>query len=278
MTQSQILLAKIKGRGNDNPIKKILSSNDIFTNIDVSQTESFEPEKSLGTEEWFHIPSYSSFKYTNPIIDQYQDTSILHDIDESDYLKAEYLCCIDNQKFYFQKVSSKSIVTKKWFEFFGDRVLNTNKPILILDDQVDAVYDKQEDALYFKNLSKVASIFKGIDNLYREATEEETVMFLQHDFILLAEGYGASAVKKNNRKRIALAADTLTTLSADEKRQIFHYIREYCPHLCVSNEEKFNIANEKDLKKLLYGIERRYYKKAVTGEAVMATSVEPLLR
>lgn len=38
-------------------------------------------------------------------------------------------------------------------------------------------YFKSEDVLIFKNLPLISSIFKGIDELYKEATKEEVSDF-----------------------------------------------------------------------------------------------------
>lgn len=40
------------------------------------------------------------------------------------------------------------------------------------------MYCLSSDALYFKNLSKITSMFKNIGELYREATQAETEEFL----------------------------------------------------------------------------------------------------
>jgi len=39
------------------------------------------------------------------------------------------------------------------------------------------VYIKNQDTLMFKNLATISSIFKGIDELYKEATKEEVSEF-----------------------------------------------------------------------------------------------------
>ena len=108
--------------------------------------------------------------------------------------------------------------------------------------------------------------------LYREATQEETDSFLANDFISLKDDYSGSKVKTANRKRIALAAKTLSELDEPDRKNIFKYIGDYCPGLKVS-ENSFEVGSENELKMLLYGIEQRFYTTPVGGEKRLANSV-----
>jgi len=105
-----------------------------------------------------------------------------------------------------------------------------------------------------------------------EATEEETIKFLNEHFIVLKNGFSSENVKKNNRKRIALAIDTLSHLKKTEQEQIFSYIGDYCPNLKNSNDS-FEIGNEDDLKMLLWGIEQRFYTTPIKKEKRVANSI-----
>lgn len=109
----------------------------------------------------------------------------------------------------------------------------------------NAIYVKQDDTLYFQRLSKLTKIFKGIEELYREATDEETIEFLNSSFINLTNGYSTSKVKTANRKRITMALETLSKFNTKEKKQIFKYISEYCNNLEVDeNKRTFSIGSE----------------------------------
>ena len=125
---------------------------------------------------------------------------------------------------------------------------------MVINDSPDAVYCSETDILYFRKLEPIVGIFKGIADLYREATDVETEQFLQNDFITLKNEYGVSSVKTANRKRIALAVKTLSELSQDDRSNIFNYIGEYCPDL-KTEDDTFSVGSEDDLKMVLYGIE-----------------------
>lgn len=136
----------------------------------------------------------------------------------------------------------------------------------------DAVYIQGEDTLYFTSLSKIAPIFKGIGELYREATDEETQKFLSSEFICCSDNFDSSHVKTANRKRIAMAMDTLTGYNENEKKKIFKYIGNYSD-IYDSVHNIFNISNEEELKHLLWGIEQRFYTTVVGHEKRAANSI-----
>jgi hypothetical protein len=68
--------------------------------------------------------------------------------------------------------------------------------------------------------------------------------------------------------------DTLQHFTPRQKRAIFSYIREYCEGLNFDETaENFSISNEEDLKKLLYGIEQRYYTTKIGSQRRLANSI-----
>ena len=110
---------------------------------------------------------------------------------------------------FFQNISKSKLVKKKGILGFGEGYrYERETAILFINEYPDAIYIPAEDALYFQRLEPIASIFGGISELYREATEHEVEEFLQNDFIDLTDGFESSKVKVANRKRIAMAMDT----------------------------------------------------------------------
>jgi hypothetical protein len=81
-------------------------------------------------------------------------------------------------------------------------VLEEEKPIIVLNSNPDAYYNKTTDILYFRDLSKIKPIFNGIENLFREATNSEVQEFLNNDFISLSEGYSPEFVGTMNWRNI----------------------------------------------------------------------------
>jgi hypothetical protein len=271
-----ILLAQTKGkRGRKGQMRKVLSGENVFIlPTDLDNPKSYDSNYKLEDDEWFFIADFSAKKYCLDFLKRNFVSAEYDPIETVEYGSIEFLCSIQEGVYYFQKLSSSRIIRKSYISFDKEPVYITNKPIIVIDAFADAIYIKHTDTLYFKSLSSITSIFKGIIELYKEATNEETEEFLNNDFINLGEHYAAENVKKANRKRIAMAQETLKAFSPVQKQQIFGYIREYCDGLVFDeNDENFAISNEDDLKKLLYGIEQRYYTTRIGNEKRLANSV-----
>ncbi|MCT3114632.1 hypothetical protein EFS60_00755 [Leuconostoc lactis] len=136
----------------------------------------------------------------------------------------------------------------------------------------DAIYNRTDDILYFLKLEWIKSLFPGIEELYREATDEEVNDFLRYDFINVGENFKLASVKTNNRKRIALLKDRYAGFSAEQKIELNKYIHNYESELPFQNG-KFEIQSDQDLKRLLYGIDQRYYTTPIGKETRIASSI-----
>lgn len=182
----------------------------------------------------------------------------------------------DENIFYFQRVFQSRVLKNKKFIHIGDdvKIENTNNSIII-NNVPDAIYVKNDDRLYFKKFEVITPIFRGIEELYCEATDDEVEDFLGAKFIQLKNDYSTEKVKKANRKRIALAIKSLSEYTDEQKNTIFSYTNEYFPNLDF-NGTSFEVSSEEDLKNLLYGIEQRFYTTVATKEKRCASSVYSL--
>lgn len=222
--------------------------------------------------EWFKLDNFLSLGYENRLIGRTFSSTDYNQITKQQYSKIDYLCSKQGDFFLFQKMSSTRFLSKKWFYISDAPTLEIDKPIIILNSFVDAVYDINGDSLYFRNIAKIKSMFSGIEELYREATQAEVDTFLEHDFISLEGTFTSNNVKTANRKRIAIVIDTLNQFTQDNKQQIFQYIRSYCEDVPVDGD-KFLVSTEAHLKKILYGIEQRYYTTPIGNEKRLANSI-----
>lgn len=220
----------------------------------------YDTDYKLEDDEWFHIPNFSKTEYCLDLLKREFISAEFDQIKKIDINKLLFLCAYQSGIYYFQKLTPSLIIKKKWFKISDEPAIEEQSPIIVINNIPDAIYIKSEDTLYFKKLSSITSIFKGIIELYKEATQEETEEFLQHDFIKLEDGYNASKVKTANRKRIALAMERMRDFTENQKTTIFSYIKDYCGNLSFDEEDlKFIIKNEEELKQLLFGIDQRYY-------------------
>lgn len=256
--------------------RKMLSSEEtIFPEFDPesASTSPYTPGATLQDDDWFCITNAKGQEYSIDLLSDTVSTADLDSLTRAEFNKIDYLFVIDGRFIFFQNVSKSKLVSQKRVVHFGEGfTYKTDCAEIVIRDLPDAIYDKTTDTLYFRRLESITSIFRGIDMLYREATQEETDSFLANDFISLKDDYSGSKVKTANRKRIALAAKTLSELDEPDRKNIFKYIGDYCPDLKVSGNS-FEVGSENELKMLLYGIEQRFYTTPVGGEKRLANSV-----
>jgi len=268
------LLAKKTGRNGE--YVKMISDEDIF-NLpdDLDNPLEYDTDYKLEDDEWFGIENFSETDFCIDLLTTDFNSAEYNQIALADYTRLKYLCSYqDNQYFYFQKLSRSQTIRRKWLTISNEPEIQSDNPIIILKELPDAIYDSDENMLYFKKLTSITTIFSGIGNLYREATQEDTEQFLENEFINLTDDYDASKVKKANRKRIAMAMDTFNAFTQQQRDSIYDYIKEYCDNLEHSDVDRnFNIGSEENLKQLMYGIEQRYYTTPIGNEKRLANSI-----
>lgn len=269
------ICVKLSQRENKKYRKMLSSEEAIFPIFDPENTSTlpYTPGATLQDDEWFCITNAKEQGYSIDLLSETFSTADFDSLTRAEFSKIDYLFVLDDRFILFQNVSKSKLVSQKRIVHFGEEfTYKTDCAEIVIRDLPDAVYDKSTDSLYFRRLESITGIFKGIDILYREATQEETDSFLANDFIRLKDDYSSGKVKTANRKRIALAVKTLSELGESDRENIINYIGEYCPELKVS-ENAFEIGSENDLKMLLYGIEQRFYTTPVGGEKRLANSV-----
>lgn len=270
---------KIRLRGKANKYRKLLSTDEnLYCSPDelIESSCPYTPGATLETGEWFKISEFSEKDFSIEITQKDYETVDYDSLQKAEYSQVDYLFAKIDDNLFFQNISKSKLVKKKGILGFGEGYrYERETEILFINEYPDAIYIPAEDALYFQRLEPIANIFGGISELYREATEHEVEEFLQNDFIDLTDGFESSKVKVANRKRIAMAMDTLSKMHDDDKKQIFAYICDYCPDVATP-EQKFKVGSEENLKMVLFGIEQRFYTTLVGGEKRIANSVVPL--
>lgn len=271
------LLVKVVDRRN--AYRKVISGQKIYQTPDnLRNRVRYTPGDSLDEDEWFYIENFSDTDFCIELLKQnYFNSTDYAEINKIEPEKIQYLVAYqDDSTFLFQRVYVSTMLNNKRFIHIGDEVeIRQSKHGIIIHEIPDAIYMKDEDCLYFKKLETISPIFKGIDELYREATDEEAREFLKNDFISLKNEFCAEQVKKSNRKRIALAMKILGDFSDDQRKEIFQYTNNYYPALKFDGD-KFEVKDEDDLKNLLYGIEQRLYTTPVTHEKRCASTVRSI--
>jgi hypothetical protein len=266
----KILLGKI-----DKIYKKILSRKEnIFTDfkVDISNLVDYSSCYKLDEEEWFIIKEFSQKPFFINECNSKHNSGDFNQIDNKDYNKISCLCVFDNNIRYFQRVTPSLYINKRTFlDYSGaPKIVNYNKQITI-NETPDAVYLSEDDTLLFKDLSKIKTIFPGIEELQREASQPEVDVFLKNDFILLKE-ISSLNVGVQNRKRIADIGVKFSKLTDEKKTSLVDYARDKTGIEQVDGV--FIISSDVQLKNLLYAMDQRYYYSDIYEENRLANSIK----
>ena len=275
VVRMKTIYVKLRLRKNECKYRKMLSTDEnVFVDreelIDTEVT--YAPDVLLDDGEWFKIENASQQSYAIDVIKEDYSSLDYDSLTKKEFSQIDFLFVENRGDLFFQKVGRAGFVCKKRIGSFGEAFqYQSNSQEIVINDSPDAIYCKNTDILYFRRLEAITGIFKGIDELYKEATSKETELFLKNDFIALKDDYCASKVKTANRKRIALVMDIMETLDEENKKNLVTYIGDYCSQLKEGNA--FAVSNENDLKLVLLGIQQRFYTTPIGGEKRIANSV-----
>ena len=223
------ILAHIKTRAKKR-IFKLVSDQSLFdlVTVDLTACVPYNPDHNLDEDTWFKIEGFSNQAYCIDLLKKDYDSKDYDDLTKENFSNIGYLFAVQGEDFYFQKITPSLFVKRKTLVFGEAATLEQSQTRLVINALPDALYFKAADTLIFKSLATISSIFKGIDELYKEATKEEVEQFLDKSFIELSNDYNVETVSKPNRKRIGLAMATLEAMSDDDKTNMLDYIDGYC--------------------------------------------------
>ena len=272
------VLAKVKRH--KNTYFKLMSDHTLFEgiNVNLDGCVEYNPDHKLDEDSWFKIESFKEQPYCLDFLKDEFDSKNYNDLTKEKFKDIAYLLSAQGDDYFFQKITPSLFIQRKIMAFGEVASIEETSNRLVINSLPDAIYYSASDTLIFKNLATISSIFKGIDELYKEATQEQVEEFLNESFIELTGDYDVNNVSKPNRKRLALATEALDKMSENDKESMFAYVNDYCEEkLNYDKETKmFEISNDNELKFLLYGIEQRFYTTPFGQERRLANSVQPL--
>ena len=254
---------------------KILSQeNEILNTFDFKKVNgvNYSSSYKLDEEEWFMIDSFSEKEFCIDQCDVNFSTVNLNQIANKDYDRIRSLCVMQNDEIHFQKITPSLFIKKKTFlDYSGEPQIIEQRKHIEIRKISDAIYSTEKDILYFKHLAKIKSVFPGIEELHREATQEEVDTFLNYEFIELSE-FTSTKVGTLNRKRIADIGAKYNTLSNRKQNKLIKYARDKAD--INLNGNNFIIDSENALKNLLYAMDQRYYYADIYNENRIANSIK----
>ena len=169
----------------------------------------FDPEAQLEHEDWFYIEIDDiHMSMVKEYGDKFLSTVSLNDVTEEEFAKIDLIFRkVENDGLVFQKITkSKRMVDKsilKWIPNIGKPERTIIENGIELKSAIDAYFDGN-DRLYFKNFRTIRSLFKGIDDYYRIASQAEVDEFKQFNLVSFASDF---EIKTNNLKMLAVLKD-----------------------------------------------------------------------
>lgn len=225
----------------------------------------FCPGYKLESDQVFYIENFRNFIDKKELIELDGSTTVNQEsLGNEELGKIRLLIYENNGEEYFQRVCNNKYLNKKtWIKIGGisggNGVELRKEPLGIqINEAPDVMYVKSEDRLYFRDFIKAHKIFEKLDELYREATNEEIENFFSIPYINLTIP-DIDGISVNRRKKIALTQDRIGNFE-EEKDKIISYGKKY--ESDILQDEKFCVNCPKELDILLDVLLERYY----TGE------------
>ena len=189
----------------------------------------FAEGADLDDDEWFKLEMFNEKPYFLTFLGEDIAAAQYNQLPEDRYADITYLVAIQDNgnTFCFQRLTSQSVLKKKLLSISQAPVIKKLEKTILMEDLPHSVYKKDERCLYFKRLSAITSVFPGIDDLYREATQEETASFMASPFMEEEGQIEQDKISSANRKRLHAAAEKLSHLTPKQQNRILDYIHKY---------------------------------------------------
>lgn len=246
--------------------------------IDSENSIEFNPELRLETGDWFYIEiDDEHMSMIKEYEDKFLNTAGLNDVNEAEFSKIDLIFRkVDNDGLVFQKITqSKRLVDKSILKLRhrkAERTIIENG--IELKSENDAYFDGN-DKLYFKNFRTIHSLFKGIDDYYRIASQAEVDEFKEFNLVSFVSDF---EIKTNNLKMLAVLKDYEIDLDDTAiKSTLLRTYRQYPnQEFKLDENQNFIIDNNRKLTCLLKLALGRLYTNPITHDKMEANYARKL--
>lgn len=269
----------VKTKGKRGSFCKVLSDQKVYCDIpSFEDNRPYNDEVRLLENQWFVLANFSQKEYAPSLVKDEFNAAQWSQIDRANYGRIDYIVAVqdDGNQLIFQNITSSLIYKRQnWLSLDDQPSLLNKAHLLVIHDQADAYYQRNNDCLYFQRLSSITNIFPGINELYNEATDDEVDLVLSLPILNVVPDFTKDKVKTANRRKIREALDMYNQYNNQQKEQLPLYMQKYCPRLSFDSVSgRFDIIDEKTLTLLLNGLCQRYYTTEISQEKKVALSTE----
>ena len=248
--------------------------------IDPENSREFDPEIKLEHEEWFYIEiDDEHMSMIKEYEDKFLNTAGLNAVSEEEFSKIDLIFRkVENDGLVFQKITQskrlvdKSILKWRYRSRSAERTIIENG--IELKCENDAYFDGN-DKLYFKNFRTIRSLFKGIDDYYRIASQTEVDEFKEFNLVNFVSDF---KIKTNNLKMLAVLKDYDIDLDdiAVKSTLLRTYSQYPSQEFELDDNQNFIIDSNKKLTCLLKLALGRLYTNPITHHKMEANHAKKL--
>lgn len=268
----------------DQKYRKLDNSDDISElvapTIEPDNSIKFDPEAQLEHEDWFYIEIDDvHMSMVKEYDDKFLSTVSLNDVTEEEFTKIDLIFRkVENDGLVFQKITkSKRMVDKsilKWIPNIGKPERTIIENGIELKSEIDAYFDGN-DKLYFKSFKTIRSLFNGIDDYYRIASQSEVDEFKEFNLVHFVSDF---EIKTNNLKMLAVLKDYEINLDdTNIKHTLLRTYSEYPrQEFDLDQNNIFQIDSNKKLTSFLKLALGRLYTNPITHDKMEANYAKKL--
>lgn len=176
------------------------------------------PWYTLEDEEWFYIELTDTDKKEEMLggyIKVSRSMASINQIRSDSYSEVDCVFGVDGYDILFTKITPSFIIKNKFvieigpFKSSGKQAQIKRQVAGIEFDpsKIDAFYKGDENKLYFRSFRTINSLFPGISEYYRSASEDEVERFLKLDIFEVDESITLNKINSSIVKRIAAITD-----------------------------------------------------------------------
>jgi hypothetical protein len=252
--------------------------------IEMDKTIEFNAEnaRNLEEDEWFFIELDDEHKsMIQPYVSSAASTADLNPITADDYMAVEAIYKVikgesNTIEIIFQKITKTNKIVSKRFLLFGDHPeIQEQKNSIEFSTRQDAYFDGH-NKIYFKKFSSIRSLFEGIEDYYREATDKEVKQIRNSKLLEISDGI---KIGIRNRKKIAtlLNDDSIKLDDKSFQDKLRKCASKYSEAgFKIDGNGKFIITNDRELGIFLSLAGGRFYTSEMTGDKMEAHEVSKL--
>ena len=264
--------------------RKLDNSDDISElvapTIEPENSREFDPETKLEQEDWFYIEIDDDHRtMISEYSDKFFNSACLNNVNENEFSKIDLIFRkVENDGLVFQKITQSKRMVEKSILRWRPNIRRPERTLIEngieLKSEIDAYFDGN-DKLYFKNFRTIRSLFNGIDDYYRIASQSEVDEFKEFNLVHFVSDF---EIKTNNLKMLAVLKDYEIDLDdiAIKSTLLRTYSQYPSQEFELDDNQNFIIDSNKKLTCLLKLALGRLYTNPITHHKMEANHAKKL--